>query len=51
MKRSYSKPIAKKIKIDKQISIFMLTNEGNPPGGPPFGGELIIKKKDNPYKA
>ncbi len=51
MKKTYSKPIAKKIIIDNQISLVMLTNEGTPPDGPIFGSDLNIKRKDNPYKA
>lgn len=51
MKKKYSKPQVNRIYIDKQISLVMMTNEGTPPGGPPFGQINETSKTNNPYKA
>ena len=49
MKKTYKKPQFNRTKIDKQISLVMMTNEGTPPGGP-FGEHIKLDKK-TPFKS
>lgn len=46
----YKKPLAKKIFIDKNISITMLSPGGNPPG-PPSASNNMDNGSQDPYKA
>ena len=52
IRKKYLKPKFNKIAIDKQISLVMMTGEGDPPGGP-FSQSVKVnsKKSDSPYKA
>ncbi|OPZ99477.1 MAG: hypothetical protein BWY70_00961 [Bacteroidetes bacterium ADurb.Bin408] len=53
MRKEYQRPQVKRIIIDKQISLVMMTGEGTPPSPPPFGynKKFEIKPQDTPFKA
>jgi len=51
MKRKYTKPEIKKVTIDKEISLIMMS-EGQPPEGPPdFGQNIKNNSKNEPFRA
>lgn len=53
MKKQYLKPEVKRIIIDKQISLVMMTGEEEVPSPLPFGSnkKFEIKPQDTPFKA
>lgn len=51
MKAKYKKPSIKKIKVDTDISLVMMTDENTIPGNPPWSQGIEDKKTDEPFKA
>jgi len=50
MKKKYKKPVINSIKIDKKISVHMMSEE-TPPGGPfSENNNIHVRTIDNPYK-